>query len=250
MPKVIQDIHKEEFMTYATNIVPVISEVIDEMDGFCTVNDVMANQRVIEQMKTLPAHLQCYNAQKVMLQFPDFISFFEGGRCATAKGYEQGYVNGDGTVNAIAKKGNKKKNKKPKTATATTTTTAPVTTTKPTTTTGPTKPVQGQKKGGKPDEAKLQAQLQTFNQSVTKGSVQDMEQAFKELMTIRRQLGLSAQNAKNNSQNNNQNSEAVTETEKPKGKGKGGNADGESKPKGKGKGKGKRWGGKKGAAPY
>lgn len=91
------------FLQIATNIVPTISLVIDEKGGFASLGEVSQDPRVLEALATIPdGHKK--TAKAVVEKFPDFISCFEGGRVATAKGYEAGYVNYDGTVNPKPKK--------------------------------------------------------------------------------------------------------------------------------------------------
>jgi len=90
------------FLTFATNIVPTIAAVVDEHDGFCSIGVLGNDQRIKDALATIPdGHKRSVSA--VVSKFPDFISTFDGGRVATAKGYENGLVNQDGTINAKPK---------------------------------------------------------------------------------------------------------------------------------------------------
>jgi len=97
-----------EYAAVVSDIMPLISEVIDEKGGFCALSELGQDPRVSEAILSIPAGMP-RSVKKVCEQFPDFISFFEGGRVATAKGYENGHVNQDGTINVVPK--NKKKQK-------------------------------------------------------------------------------------------------------------------------------------------
>merc|ERR1712108_118089 len=92
----------KEFTTFCETAFPLIAAAIDQKDGFCTLEDVQSCQTVKEVIAKPPASCAKVTVKIIMEQYPDFISFFEGGRVATAKGYDKGYVNADGTVNADA----------------------------------------------------------------------------------------------------------------------------------------------------
>jgi len=100
-----------EFTSFCEAAFPQVAAAIDSKDGFCTLEDVQSHPQVKEAIANPPANCQKVTVKVIMEQYPDFISFFEGGRVATAKGYDNGYVNADGTVNAAAVKKKKKGNK-------------------------------------------------------------------------------------------------------------------------------------------
>merc|ERR1711915_928648 len=78
---------KAEFLTYATRIIPTISEIIDEKGGLAQFSELGNEPRVRGAMTTIPEHLP-KTVKNVIECFPDFITCFEDGRCATAKAYE------------------------------------------------------------------------------------------------------------------------------------------------------------------
>jgi len=107
-PNTAEFIGTKEFTTFCETAFPLIANAIDSKDGFCTLEDVQSHPNVKEAISKPPANCQKVTVKIIMEQYPDFISFFEGGRVATAKGYDNGYVNADGTVNADAVKKKKK----------------------------------------------------------------------------------------------------------------------------------------------
>jgi len=105
------------FKTHAMKVAPTICEAIDKRGGFCNLGDIALEPKVITALKGMPEGFK-KTAKAVIDKFPDFFSFFEGGRVATAKGYEAGLVNPDGTINLANVKAMKKQkspeNKAPK----------------------------------------------------------------------------------------------------------------------------------------
>jgi len=105
------------FKTQAMKVAPTICEAIDKRGGFCSLGDIALEPKVVAALKGMPDGFK-KTAKAVIDKFPDFFSFFKGGRVATAKGYEKGLVNPDGTVNDANVKAMKKEkapeNKAPK----------------------------------------------------------------------------------------------------------------------------------------
>lgn len=93
---------KQQYYEICSTIVPMISEAIDQAGGFCSLGEVSKDQGVIQAMEVIPAGFS-KKIKNVIDLFPDFISYFDGGRVATAKGYENGLVNADGTINNVKK---------------------------------------------------------------------------------------------------------------------------------------------------
>lgn len=93
-----QEERKKQYLEICTHIVPKIAQVIDEKGGFCSLSHVSDDSRVKQALATIPQTFS-KKVKSVIDLFPDFISQFDGGRVATAKGYEEGLVNADGTVN-------------------------------------------------------------------------------------------------------------------------------------------------------
>lgn len=104
-----QEEKKAQYYEICSQVVPTISEAIDRNGGFCSLAEVVKDPAVMAAMETIPAGFS-KKIKSVTDLFPDFISYFDGGRVATAKGYEDGLVNADGTINNV-KKANKKREK-------------------------------------------------------------------------------------------------------------------------------------------
>lgn len=102
---------QDEFYTLSTDIVPFVAESIDKKGGFCSIGEVANEEKIKELIATLPPPMP-RKLKAVIDLFPEFVTCFEGGRVATAKGYEAGLVNADGTVNAEAVKKQKDEQKK------------------------------------------------------------------------------------------------------------------------------------------
>lgn len=104
---------QDEFYTLSTDIVPFVAESIDKKGGFCSIGEVANEDKIKELLATLPPPMP-RKLKAVIDLFPEFVTCFEGGRVATAKGYELGLVNADGTVNVEAVKKQKEEQKKSK----------------------------------------------------------------------------------------------------------------------------------------
>jgi len=115
---------QDEFYTLSTDIVPFVAESIDKKGGFCSIGEVANEDKIKELLATLPPPMP-RKLKAVIDLFPEFVTCFEGGRVATAKGYELGLVNADGTVNAEAVKKQKEEQKKASAALKTQTPAAP-----------------------------------------------------------------------------------------------------------------------------
>lgn len=97
-----QEAKAQQFYDICQSIVPTISEAIDNAGGFCSMGEVSKDPNVIQALQQIPDGFS-KKVKNIIDLFPDFISYFEGGRVATAKGYEEGLVNPDGTINKVKK---------------------------------------------------------------------------------------------------------------------------------------------------
>merc|ERR1711915_794390 len=111
----------------------------------------------------------------IMEQYPDFISFFEGGRVATAKGYDNGYVNADGTVNTATVKKKKKGNNKENAAGTANDNQKP-------------KAITEDKEIVKKDMAAYDKLLQDFQKILKTGTTHEMEQQYQKVAIERKKL--------------------------------------------------------------
>jgi len=85
------------FLPHATRVIPIISSVIDEKGGFASMGEVGRDSRVAEALALIPdGHKKTVKA--VVDKFPEYVTSFDGGRVATAMGYDTGRVSLDGTV--------------------------------------------------------------------------------------------------------------------------------------------------------
>jgi len=88
----------EEYYNICAGIIPLISDVIDEKGGLTTLAMIGIDPRVREAVKELPPD-KSRKTRDIVKRFPEYISMFpKGGVVATAKGYEEGLVNDDGTI--------------------------------------------------------------------------------------------------------------------------------------------------------
>lgn len=93
-----QEERKQQYYQICSTIVPIIAQAIDEAGGLCSLGELGKDQSVIDAMATIPVGFSKKIKNAIDL-FPDFISCFDGGRVATAKAYDDGLVNKDGTIN-------------------------------------------------------------------------------------------------------------------------------------------------------
>jgi len=100
---------KKQFHDLCNKIIPVVADVIDEKGGFCSLAQINADPRIVEALSVLIPGGFPTKLKTVIDEFPDYISSFEGGRVATALGYENGHVNPDGTI--VPKEKEKKEKK-------------------------------------------------------------------------------------------------------------------------------------------
>merc|ERR1711915_128351 len=149
----------KEFTAFCEQAVPQIAGAIDSKDGFCTLEEVQAHPAVKEIMTNPPAICKKVTVKLIMEQYPDFISFFEGGRVATAKGYDNGYVNADGTVNTATVKKKKKG-----------------------------KAITEDKEIVKKDMAAYDKLLQDFQKILKTGTTHEMEQQYQKVAIERKKL--------------------------------------------------------------
>merc|ERR1711915_519159 len=165
----------KEFTAFCEQAVPQIAGAIDSKDGFCTLEEVQAHPAVKEIMTNPPAICKKVTVKLIMEQYPDFISFFEGGRVATAKGYDNGYVNADGTVNTATVKKKKKGNNKENAAGTANDNQKP-------------KAITEDKEIVKKDMAAYDKLLQDFQKILKTGTTHEMEQQYQKVAIERKKL--------------------------------------------------------------
>jgi len=103
---------EKKFYDLATKIAPIICEVIDALGGLAEFGQVQKDLKVQTALNSIPNGFGYKKTVKAVVEkFPDFFSCFEG-RVATAKAYELGIVNPNGTLNEEEIKAQKNKVKK------------------------------------------------------------------------------------------------------------------------------------------
>lgn len=89
---------EDEYHNICAGIIPLISDVIDEKGGLTTLAAIGIDPRVKEAVNQFSPG-QSRKTRDIVKRFPEYISMFpKGGLVATAKGYEEGLVNDDGTI--------------------------------------------------------------------------------------------------------------------------------------------------------
>lgn len=89
-----------------SEIVPLISDIIDSKGGVCALGEVKNCQSISELLKRIP---QGYSnkIQNILKDYHEYVVVLEGGFLATAKGYDIGAVTADGKVDIKAAKQHK-----------------------------------------------------------------------------------------------------------------------------------------------
>lgn len=90
-----------------SEIVPLISDIIDSKGGVCALGEVVKNSQSIQDLlKRIP---QGYSnkIQNILKDYHEYVVVLEGGFLATAKGYDIGAVTADGKVDIKAAKQHK-----------------------------------------------------------------------------------------------------------------------------------------------
>lgn len=97
---------QQVYLEICSEIVPLISDIIDSKGGVCALGEVKNNQSIQDLIKRVP---QGYSnkIQNILKSYHEYVVVLEGGFLATAKGYDIGAVTPDGKVDIKAAKQHK-----------------------------------------------------------------------------------------------------------------------------------------------
>jgi len=104
------DEKEQTYLKLCSEILPIISDIIDHRGGVCALGEVKKDPRILEAIENIPVGFPV-KLQKIVEPYSDYVQFLEGGFLATAKGYENGAVAADGVVDTKVAKMNKEPKK-------------------------------------------------------------------------------------------------------------------------------------------